>query len=159
MNSDAQHLLKIVLKDPINGVTMLNVNPNSLISSLRVDKNNQNIFLYNGVTLMESMSFRFYSISDGDIIYSINPHVDISKFSKLKQKHMQEIRLEKYKLIDRTNARMFCNPELYRRKESNLLEEIMFMDRPFSFMIEPPFLSPRKMDKPATSPLPAFWTM
>ncbi|EAY05855.1 hypothetical protein TVAG_284380 [Trichomonas vaginalis G3] len=157
---ESKSCLTIKLLSITKGLTLHIVEPDSLINVLRQTEGSDNIFIYKGMKLSDTFSFRYYNISNWDLICSVDPFRTESKInSKFGDDYIQEIKNEKFKLLERYINKVHSFPRLYRKSEYNLRKLSNLLDGSDKTIVEQPFLSPPKLECPSSLPLPRFWNL
>ncbi|KAI5508185.1 ubiquitin-like family [Trichomonas vaginalis G3] len=135
------------------GIREISVDPESNISVLRKFEGQNCIFIYKKTILIESMTFNYYSMEDGDIICSVIPaQLNIPKGMK-DPKLLLDLEREKLKLMDRKFNRIDGNPTIYKKFQNMKLKASI---NPISHDSELA-TEYKPLQKPSTQPLPAFW--
>lgn len=142
-----------------HGIREISVDPESSISCLRKYEGNNCLFIYKNILLVESMSFNFYSMSDGDIICSVPEryYPVLTRVTFPNDGLIKDLEREKLKMLDRKFNRIDGNPAVYKKFQKLKLapkETNMDSDEDDDIIDD---LSAIKCSKPRSDPLPAFW--
>ncbi|EAX98982.1 hypothetical protein TVAG_431910 [Trichomonas vaginalis G3] len=142
----------------INGIRDVHVDPESNISSLRQYEGNDCIFLYKGMKLVDTLTFKFYSMTDGDIICTVYPTPKTIFANTIsKYKLVKDMDLEKQKICELQYSRIEMKPDFYRKNQKQRVEYLENIDAPFKFNRILPLFTPPKPQTPCAAPLPKFW--
>lgn len=99
--------------------------------------------------VIESLTFKEYSMIDGDVIYLIAPKTD-TKFNREIEREklrLMDIRLNSIEGSSRKSQKFICSKMTYLRKLEDSIED------DHSYRI----LRLMKQDHPSNTPLPRFW--
>lgn len=146
-NSQSRLLIKVISNR--DGSRMCAVDPNMCISSLRKSQAENDIFVYKGQMLLDNLTFKYYSINDGDIICSL------TRSEKTRDHKIRE--LERLRMVDVGINKLYGNHVLYRKASIEWIK--VYQDKLVgNAPIQPPkFVVPEKLSAPSAAPLPSFW--
>lgn len=138
------------------GFTDVYVEPDCCISSLRKYEGNDCVFLFKFTVLVESFTFNFYNIRDGDIICAISRyHADTIKYSLDKNPRAYDIELEHLKIIDQRYRRIEGSQSCCRKfQDFRLKLDANYVDE---YGEDIHVRVPKPLNYPSKSPLPIFW--
>ncbi|EAX94916.1 hypothetical protein TVAG_250820 [Trichomonas vaginalis G3] len=141
-----------------HGVRKIRVHPESNISYLKTIEGEDCLFIYKKKVLIESMTFKFYSMNDGDIICVIPYQNELMpRYFPKDPKHCLGLEIERLKVIDQKYTKIEGFPN-GSKKISFLKEQLDDManieSRKFN-EIDITFVP--KGPKLSKTPLPKFW--
>lgn len=146
----------------IHGVRDVVVSENSTISCLKGKNEEDCIFIYKGITLNESMTFKEYQVTNGDVIctYSAPLFKNALSPKSLAQQTCRRslaLELERLKLYELRYMKYESQSEFYRQHVASKMEFFDKLDDGKSAFESMPFFTPNKSRAPSTAPLPMVW--
>lgn len=131
-----------------HGARHYKVNPNHLIASLWKIEGVNSQFFMNGKKLLDKLTFKYYSITDGSVILA----VAIEREFTARGLCMEKLRLDELYL-----NRLLNSPRTNCRLALNIVRFSEMLDKPIQQAKEIPVIVPSKSERPNDSPLPMMW--
>lgn len=150
--------LNIKTINKMHGLRDVCVDPESCISCLRIIEGNNCVFIYKNTLLVESMTFSFYSMNDGDVICAIPPYQDlVTTYQLFQDKNIVELEKERLKILDQKLKRVDGDIKAHKKfinLKMNMFKYFDFDINHSECYTRVPLFPPQQ---PSSKPLPSFW--
>lgn len=135
------------------------VNPDSLIKSLRTEEGEDVLFLFKGMPLIDTMTFKFYDMNDGDVICTIRPKIcSFLETENARFEQLRDIEKERLRLTDLAYSKLDYSPEYFRKQAEFKIKVLESDYLTPKFMRPQPLFTPIPATQPSNTALPMVWS-